>query len=516
MAWLAIDAGTSVIKAVLFADDGRELAVARAKTAVLQVQPGWSEQNMDDVWAAVVSTVRQVHSGGDPAKRDPIRGIVSTAQGDGCWLVDEHGRPTGNAILWNDGRAAGIVEHWRERGIIDRAFPISGSVAYPGLPNAILPWLAAHEPQRLQRARWALTANGWLFARMTGCYAADLSDASNPFSDVSAGAYSPDAIALYGAQAYAALLPPVLSGRNCTGALSETAAAELGLSAGLPVAMAPYDIVATAYGAGAALPGQACVILGTTICAEVLTASLELPAIPSGTTIALGSLGEQESKPSPHATPKLFLRAMPTLTGCEALEWAARMLGVHGIPALDQLAASEPALPSASPSSQPFFLPYLSPAGERSPFLAPAARGSFHGLALSTTRAAIARSVYEGLCFVIRECLEAAAPGALRDVRVCGGGARSDLWCGMIADVLGVPVVRAEGSEHGARGAHLFALAVTGEIASIAEGVGNHVADAKTFAPHGEASHLYNRRFNVFKALREHAREQWNLMASLG
>lgn len=511
MAWLAIDAGTSVIKSVLFADDGGELAVAREKTAVLREQPGWSEQNMDEVWAAVVSTVRRLV----PSCPEPIRGIVSTAQGDGCWLVDRHGRPTGNAVLWNDGRAAPIVDNWRERGIIEQAFRISGSVPYPGLPNAILVWLAQHQPERVEGARWALTGNGWLFAQMTGQFAAELSDASNPFSDVRAGGYSSDVIALYGAETYAALLPPVLIGEltgkltgerlgaESTGTLIETAARQFGLRPGLPVVMAPYDIVSTAYGAGAALPGQACVILGTTICAEVITASLDLGASPRGTTIALGSQGEQHGK--------LYLRAMPTLTGCEALEWAAGMLGLEGVAALDRLASE-----CTDESDRLLFLPYLSPVGERSPFLAPDARGSFHGLTLSTTRAAIARSVYQGLSFVIRECLQAAAEEPLREIRVCGGGARSDLWCGMIADVLQMPVVRAQGSEHGARGAHLFAMAATGEIANVAEGIQKHVVDAKIFSPRPEAHDLGNKRFTLFKQLREHAHAQWSLMAGLG
>ena len=491
MAWLAIDAGTSVIKSVLFADDGRELALARAKTAVLHPRPGWSEQDMDAVWSGVVSTVLEIAASLPATLQDEIRGVALTAQGDGCWLVDAQGRPTGNAILWNDGRAAQIVENWRNAGAIEQAFRISGSVTYAGLPNAILAWLHRHQPERAEAARWALSCNGWLFARMTGRFAADLSDASNPFSDVRAGVYSGEAIALYSADRDTALLPPVLA---AAGVLQEAAAATLGLRARLPVVMAPYDIVSTAYGAGASEPGQACVILGTTICAEIITASLDLTGAPAGTTIALDR--------------GLFLRAMPTLTGCEALQWAADTLGLGGIPALDELA-----LGVAGSGGNPFFLPYLSPAGERSPFLARDACGSFHGLTLETARAQIARSVYEGLSFVIRECLQAAGDEALHEVRVCGGGARSDFWCQMIADVLGVRVVRSGGSEHGARGAHLYALAATGETASIAEGVARFVADAACFQPDAAAHGIYGKRFAVFQQLRETAREQWQCMA---
>ncbi len=89
MAWIAIDAGTTVIKAVAFSRDGEELALARENTCLLRLQPGFSEQNMETTWQAVVSSVRQV------VQRcgEPIEGIVSTAQGDGCWLIDAEGRP---------------------------------------------------------------------------------------------------------------------------------------------------------------------------------------------------------------------------------------------------------------------------------------------------------------------------------------------------------------------------------------------------------------------------------------
>lgn len=489
MAWIAIDAGTSVIKAVAFADDGTEVAVARQKTTVLHPRTDFSEQEMEQVWRAVVTTVREVL----PQIAEPVRGLVSTAQGDGCWLVDAEGKPTGNAILWNDGRATDEVEAWRKAGAVEASFRKSGSVTYPGLPNAIFAWLHKYEPKRIANARWSLTCNGWIFARLTGKFAADLSDASNPFSDVMRGVYSDDVVSMYGVETHRNLLPPIAKGKDAIAPLSDTAAAELGISANVPVVMAPYDIVSTAYGSGAALAGQACVILGTTICAEAITSSLDLKEEPSGTTIALYD--------------GLHLRAMPTLTGCEALDWAAGILQVDGLVALGELAAQADA-----GCNGVFFLPYLSAAGERSPFLDPSARGSFHGVTLLTTRAEMARAVYEGLSFVIRECLKTATSEALNEVRVCGGGARSDLWCQMVADTLGVTVKRPNDSEVGARGAQLFALTAMGMVKSVAEGVAKYVTSATTFSPSAEAHDVYSKKFDAFLKLRALATAQWHLL----
>ena len=108
MAWLCIDAGTSVIKSVVFSAEGRELAVARASVAVLRPQEGFAEQEMEAVWQAVLDTGRRAAS--DAGVN--IHAIATTAQGDGVWLVDAEGLPVQNAVLWNDGRAASIVDEW--------------------------------------------------------------------------------------------------------------------------------------------------------------------------------------------------------------------------------------------------------------------------------------------------------------------------------------------------------------------------------------------------------------------
>jgi erythritol kinase len=445
---------------------------------------------MNAVWSAVVCSVLRVIQ----QISEPIDCRVFTGQGDGCWLVDTDGRPTGNAILWNDGRAKAIVDSWYESGVIEQAFRISGSITYPGLSNAIFHWLAKNEPERIANAHWSLTCNGWLFAKLTDNVIADLSDSSNPFSDVGSAAYSTDLLRLYDVAEHARLLPPIRTGDDLIAPLTIIAAQQLGLRAGIPVVMAPYDIVTTAYGCGTISSGQACVILGTTICAEVITSSLDLDIAPAGTTVALSR--------------NFHLRAMPTLTGCEALDWAAKALSCQSIHNLDELAAT-----ALADAAGVLFLPYLSPAGERSPFLAPHARGSFLGLSLSHTRADLARSVYEGLTFVIRECLEAASSIFPSEIRVCGGGSRSDFWCQMIADVVDTPIVRTDDREVGARGAFLFALVATGKVPSLDDAVRQYIVPAKTFIPSFVLHAHYTKRFNLFLQQRELSLSQWRLNA---
>lgn len=489
MAWIAIDAGTTVIKAVAFSRTGEELALSRANTEVLRPQDEYSEQSQESVWNAVASTVREAAQ----QCSEPIEGIVSTAQGDGCWLVDASGIPVRNAILWNDGRAHEIVERWREEDVIGQAFRISGSASYPGLPNAILRWLSLYEPQSLTRARWALTCNGWLFSCMTGRYAADLSDASNPFCDIKHRRYSPELLRLFQLEEHLEKLPPVAQGSKLIAPLKATAAQQMGLSAGIPVLMAPYDIVTTAFGCGVNTPERACIILGTTICTETILPDIDLTQAASGTTIAFED-GQ-------------FLRAMPTLTGCEALRWGATLFAGGDQQRLEQLAqAACVSLEGA------FFLPYLSAAGERAPFLEPKARGSFHGLSFNTSPSRIAHALYEGLAFVIRECLERTAHPALQSVSVAGGGARSDFWCQMIADATGRKVIRPAGNELGARGAFLWALKTTGNMDQVKKVSLGIETGTSTFTPRTSEYDLFSSRYRTWLVLRESSSPQWSML----
>ncbi len=488
MTWLCIDAGTSVIKAVLLDAAGKELAVSRQSIAVSRPEPGHAEQDMDAVWKAVVSVGRAVAA----ESTEEIEGIVTTAQGDGCWLVDAAANPVGPAILWNDGRAHEIVESWRARGVIEQAFGLSGSVAYPGLANAIWSWLKTHDPDRLARARWLLSCNGWLHTKLTAQIAADLSDASNPFCDVAARSYSPELLRLYGLEEQARLLPE-LSRSTPVGELHDEAAEAMGLRAGMPIVMAPYDIVAMALGCGCFSAGQGCVILGTTICPEEITLNAQRNGPPAGTTIALDREG-------------LYLRAMPTLTGCEALDWGAAMLRAERLEDLSRMAARAPA-----GANGVVCLPYLSPAGERAPFLAPAARASFLQLSHTHSRDDMARALFEGLTFVIRECFAAASASPLKRIWVCGGGSRSELWRQLIADVCRCEVLHPHASELGARGALFVALTAVGAASSWQEAAQRCVVHEDVYAPEEKRSARYDDLFERFLKLRNALAETWRL-----
>ncbi|MBE7209871.1 MAG: carbohydrate kinase [Gluconacetobacter diazotrophicus] len=493
MATLCVDAGTSIIKTVAFDDRGMEISVVRQETKVLRPRAGFSEQDMDGVWDAVASTIRRIV----PGLAEPVRLLSVTAQGDGVWLVDENGRPTGPAILWNDARATAIIERWRAAGTLTEAYRRNGTQVFAGLPNGIFTWLQQHDPDRLARSHKSLCCGGWIFYNLTGRLAIDESDASVPFLDIRTRHYSPELLDLYALPWAQRLLPEVLSDEERTGELSAEAAGRLGLPPGLPVVMSLYDVASTAIGAGVASVGQGCSILGTTLCTEVVVREPQLDGTPSGYTLPFG--------------PDLYLRSFPTLAGAEVIHWVLRQLGLREPAELSALAAG------AEPGAGGLLcLPYFSPAGERVPFLETGARGSFHGLSFEHGREHLARAVFEGLSYVILDCLLASGqpPDTLRTYGLCGGGANSALWCQIIADVLGVPTFRPRGEEVGAKGALIVGLVATGQEKSFAAAARDYLQVGATFEPDAGRHARYQEGFEQFRAVRAGTVPIWQRMAA--
>jgi erythritol kinase len=318
-----------------------------------------------------------------------------------------------------------------------------------------------------------------------------------PFFDVRERRYSLELLQLYGLEWAERLLPDVLPNDRRVGELCSRAATELGLPAELPVVMSPYDVASTAIGVGAVSDGQACSILGTTLCTEVVMKHVNLEGEPSGLTIPFGP-------------PGLYLRAFPTLAGGEVIHWAVRQLGLREPSDLSELAAKVP--PGANGLC---FLPYFSPAGERVPFLNTAARGSLFGLSFEHGREQIARAVLEGLSLVIRDCLQASQDTSvpLRVCGLCGGGANSDVWCQLIADVIGTPTFRPVDQEVGAKGAFIAGLVAVGQEADFPSAAKDYVRIRDIFEPQMERHARYDELFEQFLEIREATLPVWKRMA---
>lgn len=429
---LGIDIGTSVTKAALIDRDGSSHHHASTGSALIKGPNGQVEQDLDDVMDSVARVAREVVA----AASGPIEAVALTAQGDGLWLRDAEGRAVRNPMSWMDARASEIVAGWGEGGadsVTDRVFRLTGSGVFPGCHAALLAWLSKHEPESLEKAAVAGYCADAVLQRLTGEIAVDASDASLPFLDVRARDYVDEALELCGIAQWRHLLPapaPV----DKIFALDAAGAELLGLPAGTPVSSGPYDLQACSFGAGAENAGDGTVIIGTTLACQVFThdTTMHPEYEPAGMWLCTPD-------------PDLYLRVMPSMVGTAGIDW---LLSMFQLEASDLTSLLEQSTPGANGVRA---LSFLSPAGERAPFVDPLARGQFTGLTISSTRADVVRALCESVVFAARHCLEVL--GFDGELSASGGGVRSIAWAQLLADLMGTPIWIPDEAQVGIRGA---------------------------------------------------------------
>ena len=454
---VGIDAGTSVLKAVAFTRTGEQLAVAGRPNHYRTGADGAAEQDMARTWEEVVGTLRDLLAGA-PEIAERIAALAVTGQGDGTWLIDADGAPAGPAWLWLDGRAADETRAVCTAAHYGVLYETTGTGAAPCQQSSQLAWMARHAPGTLARTATAFHCKDWLYFSLTGERATDPSEGVFTFGDYRTRDYADAPIEQFGLREHARLLPPIVDGVRVSHPLSAAAAAEIGLPEGLPVVLGYVDVICTALGAGLYDPeGQAGIsIIGSTgvhMRYSTDARSVRLNPDRTGYTMCFpvpGSYAQMQSNLTATINIDWLLDRMREVLAAAGVEKSRADL----LPRIDTLAFG--ARPGAA-----LYHPYISTAGERGPFLAPEARASFTGLDTDTGLAELVRAIIEGLAFAARDCYAAMGdlPG---EIRLTGGGARSEAMRAILAAVLDRPVRGIEREEAGAAGAAMIAAVQQG------------------------------------------------------
>ena len=451
---LGLDLGTSALKALAVDADGRVHARASASYPVERPAPGRAEQSPTRWWAAAASACREV-AGRVGAAR--IGAIGLTGQLNGIVLVDGAGHALGDAIVWLDRRAADELEALRGE-IGERVVEATGNGLSPIAVLAKLRWLARHEPQRLASAARVLQPKDYLGWRMTGVAATDPNEASATLlMHLRTRGWDAALVAASGVDPSA--LSPIAPCDQVVGGLAGSAARECALVPGTPVVVGAGDVGGLAIGCGACDDGTVAVTLGTA--GHVVLGARTAPSIDVPGLWRMA-----------HPMPDREIWLGLIMAGGLSAAWARELLAGLGAPSgfddLEALAARAP--PGCRGVT---FRPYLE--GAATPWDRPDARASFEGLTASHGGPELVRAVYEGVAFNVRACVEAfeRAGASVARVRLAEGGARSEFWCRMIADVLGRPVERVTENDTSALGAAILARAgVEGEAVDVLVGRG--------------------------------------------
>ncbi len=437
--YLGIDVSTTAVKAVLVDREGRVQGSASSPLTLETPRPLWSEQHPSEWWRAAAGSIRAVLEQAGAASQVAAAGL--TGQMHGLVLLGDTGHVLRPAMLWNDQRTGPQCDEIRVRlGGRAGTVRLTGNDALPGFTASKILWVREHEPAVFAQVRWMLLPKDYVRLQLTGQVATDKADGSGTqLFDLATRDWSPEVLSRLDLSRDC--LPPTFEGPETTGRVTEAAAALTGLAPGTPVVAGGGDQAAGAVGAGAVRPGCVSLTLGTS---GVVFVSTDRPVIePEGRLHAFC-----------HAVPRMWHLMAVTLSAAGSLQWYRDTLA-PGVP-FEQLIDEAEQAPAGCEGL--LFLPYLS--GERTPYPDPSARGAFVGLTRRHRRADMIRAVLEGVAFSLRDCL-----GLLREVgldapaeiRIAGGGARSQLWRRICASALGTRVVTVTTTEGAAFGAALLA-----------------------------------------------------------
>jgi xylulokinase len=491
--FLGIDVGTSGTKTLAMQADGDILASATSEYPLSSPKPGWSEQDPEDWWQATLESVKKVLKAGK-VKPEDVAGIGLSGQMHGSVFLDKQGNVIRPAILWNDQRtAAECAEIEKKAGGREKLIGLVANPALTGFTAPKILWLRKNEPKNFDKTVKILLPKDYVRYRLTGEFATEVSDASGTLLlDVKNRQWSKSLLDKLDLPL--SLLPKVYESEEVSGKVSATAAKLLGIKAGVPVVGGGGDQAAGAIGNGIVKRGVISATMGTS--GVVFAHSDELQIDPQGRMHTFC-----------HAVRDKWHVMGVVLSAGGSLQWYRNQLGQAEIAASKKIKTDPYNLLTDSAAEAPpgceglFFLPYLT--GERTPHADPNARGAWIGLSLRHGPAHLVRSVMEGATYAMRDCLEIINDMKIpiREIRLSGGGAQSEFWRQMQADVYGRRVVTINAAEGPAYGVALLAAAGTGRYKGVVEACTATIKVEESTDPLAEAKRIYTKCYPMYGRL---------------
>ena len=504
---LGIDIGTSGTKTLVCDEDGKVLATAMAEHPISSPRPGWSEQDPLDWWDATCKATRAVLKKAR-LKAGDVGGIGLSGQMHGSVFLGDGPKPLRPALLWNDQRTAEqCAEIESKAGGREALIELVANPALTGFTAPKILWVRRHEPKVYARTKHVLLPKDYVRYRMTGEYATEVSDASGMLLlDVANRTWSDKLLGLLDIDK--SLLARLYEAPEVTGTLSREGAAALGLKEGIPVVGGAGDQAAGAVGNGIVAPGIVSATLGTS---GVVFAHSDSPTRDPGGRVHTMC----------HAVPGKWCVFGCMLSAGGSFQWLRNQLGAAEVAAAKKQKVDpyellvEEAASAPAGSEGLFFLPYLT--GERCPHPDPAARGGWIGLTARSTRAMLIRSLIEGVTFGMRDALEIMKNMGVpvSQVRASGGGARSEFWRQLQADVYNQTVVLTNATEGPAYGVALLAGVGTGVWGSVEEACKRSIKQTEKIAPNKKSASTYEPFYRTYDKLYFDLKERFREIGSL-
>ena len=477
--FIGIDLGTSAAKLLLMNETGEIKKIVSKEYPLEFPQPGWSQQNPEDWRRAVLEGIPELLQGFDA---ENLAGIGCGGQMHGLVVLDKDDNVIRPAILWNDGRTAKQVEYLNNEIGKAKLSAMTANIAFAGFTAPKILWMQENEPENFARISKIMLPKDYINFCLTGVHACDYSDASGMLLlDVQNKCWSKEMLNICSVSE--SQMPRLFESFDCIGTVLPEMAAKLGIPETVKVCAGAGDNAAAAVGTGTVGEGGCNISLGT-----------------SGTVFISSEKFGVDDTNALHAFAHAdggyhLMGCMLSAASCN--KWLMEdILGTN-----DYAAEQAPITDDKLGNNRVFFLPYLM--GERSPINDTNARGTFTGMTMDTTRADLTQAVPEGVAFAIRDRVEVARSRGIEITtsKICGGGAKGELWKKIMANVLNIELQCVASEQGPGLGGAMLAMVTCGVYPDVAAACKKLVSVASTVKPDPELSARYEKRYQQFRKI---------------
>lgn len=505
---LGVDVGTTSIKVAVIDENAHVLGMSSSSYKLIMPNQDYVQIDAEDMWISFLKCVRLLRDG-KTLDLSKVVGISISSLCPGLAAMGEDGEILVNPIIYSDRRSTKEAELIRESVGAEKLFEITANTAMAGaMSGTSMLWIKRNLPDLYEKTKYFAHVNTLMAYKMSGKFAIDYSNASYTNLFETAGGYKWSEFLCQKTGIGIEKLPPLHASTDVVGELIDLELIELGIPEQTPVIIGGGDTACATLAAGVTKAGDVCESVGTT---NVLTICVDQPKfdrgfinrchVVEGTWIYQGALSHTGSSYQwfrDNFCQDLVTKAIGNSKNAfELMNEEAELAN----PGCDGLV----------------FLPYM--LGERSPIWDPYARGVFFGLSLQTGRKEMNRAIMEGCGYGLKQLSEIAEKvtgNKIKEFASIGGGAKSETWAQIKADITGKDIKILDMNDMAPIGAALLAGVGAGVFQDIYEAADKVEKKVyKVIKSKNDYEDIYDKRYKVYTELYPQIKELYKVGSNL-
>jgi gluconokinase len=489
---IGIDIGTTHVKALVATAAGKVLHEIKEGYLTSNPLPGHQEQNAEDIFLAVLKVLK--HSIDTVADKESVSCISFSAAMHSLMAVNKEGKPLTALMIWADTRSNKYAQELKNTQQGDIIYQRTGTPVHPMSPLCKITWIRGEMPGVFEVTHKFISGKEYVFHQLFNEFVIDHSIASaTGLFDIHQLQWCDESLKFAGISAEQ-LSSPVSCTQTFT-KLKEEYRLQLGLPDSIPFLIGASDGCLANIGAGAVLPGELALTIGT-----------------SGAVRKIGDhpvVDQKQRLFNYRIDSKTYLTGGAINNGGIILKWVMDVFLDNDLSEQEKMKKiMEEAATVPAGSGGLIFLPYLY--GERAPVWDAAAKGVFVGINPIHTKAHFIRAVLEGVCFSLLQIVKAIEETGepVHTIYANGGFIQSQLWLRIMTDILNKKIRVSHAGDASAMGAVFMAMQFSGYIKEWKD-VKNHVTTEEEFDPDQALHQCYLENYSIYEHLYENLKDEF-------